>query len=99
MNGAGRWDRRDCGPVWAPIGALGWRQGWRQGLGSFAPGKLALVDTPIVAEIAGHAHPCTAFDQSLGAEHGAEVYTGPAKKITRERIRIKGRFKKGGYCG
>lgn len=30
---------------------------------------------------------------------GAEVYTGPVRKITRERSRIKGRFKRGGRCG
>lgn len=30
---------------------------------------------------------------------GAAVYTGPVKKITRDRLRIKGRFKSGGRCG
>jgi hypothetical protein len=40
---------------------------------------------------------CKRFTKSCVS--GAAVYTGPAKKITRERIRIKGRFKKGGCCG
>ena len=40
---------------------------------------------------------CKRFSKSCVS--GAEVYTGPGKKITRERIRIKGRFKKGGCCG
>ena len=29
---------------------------------------------------------------------GAAVYTGPVKKITRDRLRIKGRFKRGKSC-
>jgi len=29
---------------------------------------------------------------------GAAVYTGPVKKITRDRLRIKGKFKRGGRC-
>jgi hypothetical protein len=29
---------------------------------------------------------------------GAAVYTGPVKKITRDRLRIKGRFKRGNRC-
>jgi hypothetical protein len=40
---------------------------------------------------------CKRFSKSCVS--GAAVYTGPAKKITRERTRIKGRFKRGNRCG
>jgi hypothetical protein len=39
---------------------------------------------------------CKRFSKSCVS--GAAVYTGPVKKITRDRLRIKGKFKRGGRC-